>query len=271
MYARYYGLRRINPYRGVVQVADVGEATAHSYDGLTWHLRADDGHGLVRPTGVWEAGRGLKLGRIGDDLRFALETHPALPFPLCDACELWLLDQEEGRPLALLASARADAPLPPPGEIEWHPFAATFQGFHAPSLRGRGGGLDHRLLLAHNVNQAAGPHPRAQWFRREGAGEGAPAEAFPELLVREEGNSRLEQSVIADYHAFLAPLLLLWPRQSRATRARLEALACEHPQRLARVQRLLPERIDPARINAALVAARLEAAQGKTDDNWMTD
>jgi hypothetical protein len=84
---------------------------------------------------------------------------------------------------------------------------------------------------------------------------------FPELLVRENWNSRLEYSVISDYHRWLAPVLLLWPRLSLETRRNLEIQACENPRWLARVHRLLPTRVDPARIQAALVAARLEEAQ----------
>jgi hypothetical protein len=98
------------------------------------------------------------------------------------------------------------------------------------------------------------------------------AEDFPELLVREQWenrwNSRLEQSVISDYHRWLAPLLLLWPRLSHVTRARLELEACEKPQWLARVYRLLPTLLNPAQINAALVAARLEQAQGSGQDDF---
>jgi hypothetical protein len=99
-----------------------------------------------------------------------------------------------------------------------------------------------------------------------------PAEAFPELLVRESWenrwNSRLDRSVINDYHRWLAPLLLLWPRLSPATRSRLELESCEKPQWLARVYRLLPAMLNPAQINAALVAARLEQAQGGDQDDF---
>jgi hypothetical protein len=292
MYPRYYALRRVNPYRGVTQVVDIGEAIAHSHDGLTWRLRADDGQGLVRPVGVWEEGAGLKLGHIGVDLRDALETRPTLPFPIFDTWELWLLDREEGLPLALLATERSGGQLSEQPEAEWHPFVTSFTGFRSLALTAREGIRpvdvhEHRTLLARMVNLAARPYPRAQWFRRgqDGAGEGGgglrlpyewrkrrlPAEAFPELLVREDWNNQLEQSVIADYHAYLAPLLLLWPRLSPATRDRVEALACQQPHRLARIQRLLPTRVDPARINAALVAARLEAAQGQPEEPWITD
>ncbi len=291
MYPTYYALRRINPYRGVVHYVDIGEAVAHTFDGRTWHLRADDGYGLVRPVGVWEEGVGLKLGQAAgqEDLLAALETRPALPFPIFDTNELWLLDRESGLPLALLATQRGSARPAEPIDSEWYPFVLSYTGFHSPALAqrdaiARNPGDAHRDMLARMVNQAARPHAMAQWFQRgqDGVGQGmggqrlphewrarvVAAADFPELLVREDWNTRLEQSVISDYHRWLAPLLLLWPRLSPATRARLELEACDKPQWLMRVYRLLPMMLNPAQIQAGLVAARLEQAQagGGQDD-----
>ena len=293
MYPSYYALRRVNPYRGVVYCVDIGEAVAQTFDGFTWHLRADDGYGLVRPVGVWEEGVGLKLGQAAglEDILFALETRPALPFPIFDTHELWLLDRESGLPLALLATQRSN--ITEQADSEWYPFVLSYTGFHSDALAQRDAIAirptdAHRDCLARMVNQAARPHAMTQWFQRgqDGIGKGMtglrlpyewrsrnlPAEAFPELLVRESWenrwNSRLDRSVINDYHRWLAPLLLLWPRLSPATRSRLELEACEKPQWLARVYRLLPAMLNPAQINAALVAARLEQAQGGDQDDF---
>ncbi|OYY92383.1 MAG: hypothetical protein B7Y41_16195 [Hydrogenophilales bacterium 28-61-23] len=292
MYPTYYALRRVNPYRGVVHTVDIGEAIAHTFDGVTWHLRADDGYGLVRPVGVWEEGVGLKLGQsVGlEDLLAALETRPALPFPIFDTNELWLLDRESGLPLALLATQRGGIQAADQLESEWHPFALSYTGFHSSALAQRDAIAchptdAHRDCLTRLVNQAARPHAMTQWFLRgqDGIGHGmnglrlphewrariVRAEDFPELLVRETWNSRLERSVISDYHRWMAPLLLLWPRLSQATRSRLELEACEKPQWLARVYRLLPTMLNPAQIQAGLVAARLEQAQaGSGQDDF---
>ncbi len=288
MYPSYYALRRVNPYRGVVQAVDIGSASAHSFDGVTWHLRADDGYGWVRPVGVWEAGVGLKLGQPQGlaDLIAALETQPVLPFPIVDLYELWLLDRESGLPLALLATQRGGIEGAAKSLSEWHPFALSYTGFHSPTLAqrdaiARNASTGHRDVLARMVNQAARPHPMTQWFKRgqDGIGEGmgglrlpyewrarhVDAADFPELLVRETGSSRLERSVISDYHRWLAPLLLLWPRLSLATRTRLELEACDKPQWLARVYRLLPCRVNAALLQAGLVAARIEQAQAAPD------
>lgn len=294
MYPRYYALRRVNPYRGLVHCVDIGEASAHTHDGHTWHLRADDGHGWVRPVGVWQEDAGLKLGqRQGlEDLLAALETRPSLPFAVFDTLELWLLDRVSGLPLALLATERGMPRKPRREQLEWYPFVLSYTGFRSPTLAERdarvaGVNDAHRDVLARMVNQAARPHAMAQWFRRgqDGVGHGQegmrlpyewrarvlPASDFPELLVREVWSSRLEQSVINDYHRWLAPLLLLWPRLSEATRARLEEQAMDNPHWLARVERLLPGAVHPERIRAALVAARLQAAQDQPDHDWIAN
>ena len=281
MYPRYFALRRVNPYRGVVQHVEAGESVATSHDGLTWHIRADDGYGWVRPAGVWEEGVGLRMGQARDlgDILAALETRPALPFPMFDVHELWLLDRDSGLPLALLATDRGMTPGSAETEVDWLPFVTAHTGFSSAALASHGvspSGAAHKDFLARFVNQAARPNPMTQWFKRgqDGIGHGEPGRRlpyewrgrqvasvdFPQLLVREHWNNPLEQSVIADYHHRLAPLLLLWPRLSPETRLRLEGQACENPRWLARVHRLLPVRMMPERIQAALVAARLEEA-----------
>jgi len=286
--ARYYALRRLNPYRGVVQLVEAGDADARSLDGVTWHLRADDGQGWVRPVGVWVEGEGLKAG-VGHrypELLAALEQRPALPFTLADSVELWLLDKEAGRPLALL-----DAQLPSRhrhglAELHWIPFALTYRGFHSTALAERvtnsAHAPRHRDYLERQVNGCARPYAAAQWFRRrpDGSGEGLTGyrlakgwqgrmlekAEFPELLVSENWNSRLEKSVIRDYHAWLAPFLLCWPGLSDPTRAGLETMAWQRPRWLAQVYRLLPKVLDQAGLNATLVAARLEQAAGGADN-----
>lgn len=292
MYPRYFALRRVNPYRGVVQHVEAGEAVATSHDGLTWHLRADDGYGWVRPAGVWEEGVGLKMGQPKglEDILAALETRPSLPFPMFDIHELWLLDRESGLPLALLATDRGQTRGNANTEQDWYPFVPTHTGFRSAALgehrsTGPESGGTHKDFLARFVNQAARPQAMTQWFKRgqDGIGYGepgrrlpyewrgrqVPAADFPELLVRAHWNNPLEQSVIADYHRQLAPLLLLWPRLSPETRLRLEHQACENPRWLARIHRLLPRCLDPERIQAALVAARLEQALGDGADDFV--
>jgi hypothetical protein len=290
MYPRYYASRRLNPFRGVVQTVEVEEAQADSFDGVTWHLRADDGFGWVRPVGVWEEGVGLRAG-VGTrypELIEALERRPSLPFPLVDSVELWLLDREHAMPLAQIDAVPPSRYAPTRVEAAWLPFVKRYTGYRSPALArhdalGRGALADHKETLARLVNDIARPHARAQWFRRtpEGGGEGLDGvrldgelngrrldvEAFPELIVRETGNNQLEQSAISDYHAWVSPFLLLLPNLSDATRDRLEEQARARSSWLARVHRLLPKVADPERVNGILVAARLEAASGDPEQD----
>lgn len=290
MSPRYYAIRRMDPFRGVLQTVEVGDARAASFDGVTWHLRADDGFGWERPVGVWVEGEGLRAGVGGryPELLAALRQHPPLPFPLADTCELWLLDRDQGRPLALIDSARPSRYVPGAIEAEWRPFARAYTGFRSTVLTERDalpshGVTDHKEMLARMVNNAARPYARAQWFKRlpDGRGEGLEgcrmepgwlgrtldAEAFPELMLRESWNSRLECSVISDYHAWVSPFLLLLPTLSDTVRDRLEEMARRRARWLLQVHRLLPKVIDPARLNAILVAARLEALSGDTEQD----
>jgi hypothetical protein len=287
--ARYYAVRRLNPYRGVVQIVDIGQAEARSVDGVIWHLRADDGQGWVRPVGVWAAGEGLKAG-VGERypaLLEALESRPDQPFAMVDTTELWLLDKANGLPLALLNSARPGVPGHGMPELEWIPFALTYRGFHSPALAehmaGGASPARHRDFVERQVNLRARPYSAAQWFARrpDGSGEGLagyrleagwqartlPKTDFPPLLVTEVWNSRLEKSVIWDYHSWLSPFLLCWPTLDDETRARLEAAAFSRPQWLVQVYRLLPKVLDRGGLHAALVAARLESAHGNTKND----
>jgi hypothetical protein len=289
MPAHYYALRRLNPYRGVVEHVEVGNAEARSLDGVTWHLRADDGHGWVRPVGVWVLGEGIKAGvaHRHPELLAALEAMPPLPFPLADQAELWMLDRTTGQPLALLDSQPADAHRHGLAELEWIPFALRYRGFRSQALSEREKvtplSLRHRDFLQRQVNLRARPYAAAQWFLRGpgGGGEGLTGyrldaawqgrnlagEAFPELLISGEWNNRLEKSVIDDYHAWLAPFLLCWPDLSDPTRAELETAARLRPHWLVQVHRLLPKVLDEAGLKAALVAARLEQASGNIEND----
>lgn len=290
----YYALRLVNPFRGVLQIVDLGASLAQSRDGRVWYLKMDDGQGRQRQAGVWDEERGLLLGQQQplQSVINAIKERPQLPFAMADDWECWLLDQEQGRPLALLATDRLEPDrrrLPDP---DWQPFLPSYTGFSSLLLVERDAltpyaGQSHREVLARLVNRAARPQPRVQWFLRDryGAGESAhglrvppewrerklTSEDFPELLVREKWNSRLETSVIADYHAHLSALLLLWPRLTTETRSRLELLACERPSWLARVQHLLTVQTHPQQLRAALVAARLSQASGEDKQPWIED
>ncbi len=270
---RYFARRILNPFRGVAQFVEVEGSSAVSRDGLTWHLYGYDAHGWMRPIGVWEAEHGQTRGiDLPPTLRAALKNRPALPFAVDDVAECWLLD-EEGEPLALLASA------PQPGELAvgdaidlfWWPFVETYTGFDSLALREVGiPQAQHADWLAQAINARAGMPRRVRWFVSApfwvtpvfSRGDVIPALGLPggkaanaTLVV--PGNNLLEQSAIADYHAHLASLLLACHGIGDAERAVLERAAFVTSEACARAFRLWPKVMDAEGLQAARVAARL--------------
>ena len=198
---RCFGLRRVNPFLGVVAVVKTPGARALSFDGVHWQIQV-----LARPPrglwagggdqeesryfrfGVWSQSTGMtrvplnpilnaglmvaESRRLIDQVRAAT---PSLPFPLGPELELWLLDGD-GLPLALLATALPQTDLDEVAVGEW---TAGGQGAERPfvsqTLAAKGvpecdaSGRDYHLkALERLVAQRAGAHPRVQWFRIEG-------------------------------------------------------------------------------------------------------
>lgn len=279
--ARYYSLRRLSPYQGTAQVVELPGFRAMSVDGESWRVQFLKLRSRLSGNAVWrEDGRGnLIETEHTRAIIEALRARPALPFPLGDTLELWLLDARADRPLALLASALPDRTPPRYAAVRW---ASSLEGdddFFAPSLAGEGARasfIAHRDVLDRCVQRAAGPRARAQWFRRADDRSGAglpthgleralaprrlPAADFPELLLHEEWDSERERGLVADYHAWHAPNLLTHTGLSDGMRDRLERAACRQARKLYRVRRLLPKVLNEERIRVALVEAVLRGA-----------
>lgn len=213
----------------------------------------------------------------------ALREHPPLPFPLADKLELWLLDEKDALPLAILG---ATLPRPKPPRVAhttWQAALKCDDSFRAPHYAELGApadGASHREILEKRVRETAGESPRAQWFLRDGAGDGQglsghnlePAQAgrrlacqqFPELLLRERWDNRADATLARDYHDWNAPKLLTHSSLSRATRDRLERAACRQAEALYRLRHLMPEVVNPDLMQVALVEAVIRRA-GKAE------
>ena len=206
-----------------------------------------------------------------------------LPFPAEDNFELWLLDAKQQMPLALLASSRDQDQLPTPAIMRWKAAEITDHSFISAAL------LDskrpsqekqqhHYEVINSHIRKLAGTTGRAQWFKRTADGQGQgltglhlasslegrrlPAEAFPELLVQEEGETDIHTAIMADYINWLAPRLLTLLSLAPATRQRLESLAFKQALEVEKYYRLYPEVFDEAGLTAALVEAQLRRASG---------
>jgi hypothetical protein len=199
-----FALRRLNPFRGVVQVATSAAARALSHDGNCWEiqvratrpehwLNSKAGRTMPAPFlrfGVWTVEHGLQRGPTsvasGDpslraaalDLLQALtETRANLPFPLADRCELWLLDGDD-RPFALLAAAKDTHEVDRRRPDSWAATALTEHRFRSQTLSALGvpmqDGHDprvHAARLERLVRETAGRPPSYAWLLHQGAGD----------------------------------------------------------------------------------------------------
>lgn len=296
-----YAQRLLNPFRGAVHVIRHASAEAVTTDGVHWDIYVSN-DALLRDLpqdcrvqtsdiryGSWSVAQGLKRGPINlyDDFlvmeemgarvyEHLLQLHDRVPFPYTDHLELWLLD-ESSQPLALLSSARneREMALDPTG-LHWDAGYKARERFCSPALGRQSSGLAADYLTAY-INARAGSKPVAQWFRREADGSGRglrtsaggaladrhlAAEVFPSFVLAESGHDDQHRRLIQDYHAWLAPWLLLLQGLESGRRAELERQARMQAREVARQYRLYPQVVDHGEINAALVEAVLLSSQG---------
>jgi len=278
----YYGVRRLGPYLGVIQVIDVGDACAYSTDGQTWRVRQQTASGHFRWGVTQVTDDNVDRVRIvnADNLVDALQKRPPVPFPIRDRYELWLLNKTTRKPLALLRTRYKAREMEEVSDPHWRPFLMNDTDFVSPALQRkeqgqptRGWPTPHRDQLERQVNVASRPLPAAQWFERapDGSGIGRQGlrleaaevgrtlarEQFPELLISSEWDDELQSGLVEDYHHWYAALLLAHQNLSRQTRERLEKAACRRPQSLLAAYALIPEIIDQEAVEVALVSAKL--------------
>ena len=201
-----YGVRRLNPFQGVLQVVQTDRARALSNDGVRWEIqvlaarpehswRSGNLHAPVLRYfrfGSWSSDSGLRQVPLSpimeiDAMQSAsatmVEALPGclkrLPFPLKDRCELWLLDSNQ-LPLALLASSTDAAHLEAFKPEPWSATPLREHGFHSATLIRLGvdrregqNPRTHAERLERLVRDAAGHPPRQGWFERRSDGTGS--------------------------------------------------------------------------------------------------
>jgi hypothetical protein len=278
----YYGVRRLGPYLGVIQVIDVGDACAYSTNGRTWRIRQQTASGRFRWGVTKVTDDNVSDVRLvgADNLVEALKRQPPVPFPIRDRFELWLLNRKTRLPLALLRTRYKAYDMEPVTDPHWRPFLMTDTAFVSETLSAYekanprpGWATPHRDQLESQVNVASRPMPAAQWFERraDGSGRGCDglrlkdgetgrtleAQAFPELLISEDWDNDIQRGLVTDYHNWYAASLLAHQNLTADTRARLEQAACRRPQSLLAVYPLIPEILDQEAVDVALVSARL--------------
>jgi len=303
---RFFSLRRLSPFRGTIQVVELPDARAFSLDGTGWTLQLRSQNpiretvwGNIGPThserryfsyAQWTGGGGLARVPIdpslGDQsehpalapLVATLENLAGLPFPPADPLELWLLDKDEGLPLALVQSATGTEPPLTRVSPGWRALPAEESDFYSPRLMRQAPGdkatqdrRQHRARLEKVIGRTAGQPTRLQWFQRDAAGGGESrggirldgtgkqkalqADAFPELLVRESWPQVQDRVLVGDYLGWQAPLLLLLPHLRHDTRERLEYAASRRATVLYQYRKLIPVIANKEIVQPALVEA----------------
>ncbi len=297
--ARCFGLRRVNPFLGVVALVKIDSARALSLDGVHWQIQilAHPPRGLWSGDGdsdrlqyfrfgVWTEAQGLARVPLNPilDLNHMLRASQALvdqfaanldriPCPLAPEFEQWLLDAE-GAPLALLATAQGEADLAEVTAAEWSAGGRGDRAFVSPTLATASGRTPDRLAsveaLERLVREAAGRPRLAPWFRREGdaliglgpgfAGQRVAVTDLPPLTLRTAWPGEREAGLVADYIEWLSPYLLTLPGLDDALRRCLEASAVRHALVMDDLWRLYPRILDQGLVDRARVEARLRRA-----------
>ncbi len=194
-----FSQRMLNPFRGVMNVIEVGSADAVTTDGEHWVLylhdealqgMAFDGDVDIETPdikfGVWSRKAGLaraplistmEYGAIqqrGVELLEVVKQHADnVPFALKDNYELWLLDKYCDKPLALLHSACFENELLEYQPSHWRPGLRCQHSFNSRFLENKNNSqLNHADWLAQQVDDSAGHQNYTQWFLRDNDGNG---------------------------------------------------------------------------------------------------
>ena len=286
---RCYALRRLNPFLGLLEVIETPYGRATSSNGLVWDIQLlsdgpTDWGSLNRGEraqawyryGLWSEREGLiqrPLAAQSHDRQLRHNSERLieqvclnldhLPFPLADSRELWLLDERQREPLALLHALLPGATPPRPEPRHWS------------GCLGRLGVAAQRRFpqvreLESQVKARAGFNLSRVWVRWNAdrtaildsdAGLRLDGD-LPVFGIREDWRDPEDQSRVQRYIDWTAPALLTLPYLSDAQRARLESRISAQAASIEYHWRLYPKVLDSNKLTAARVQASLQASHG---------
>ncbi len=278
---RMYSRRQLSPFVGQIQIAEIDRARALSIDGLNWAVqyaltdaaRQQKREALADPELHYSLVATIEYGELKprplhpfldpEDVRAATRDlcqavrRADLPFAAADWYEYWLLDDSDGRPLALLRSCVNEQDIElTPSRPAWVAMPAAQLEVPAPETSPQTYLPPVNYRLQTLVEERAGARPRAAWFDRRNAA----TDDFPPCLIRENWNSEHRQQLCDRYIRRLAPRLLMVQGLPQSVRRRLEQAARDYVFEVDRFFPLYPEVVDRNLLTAARVEARLRRA-----------
>lgn len=292
-----YAIRRVNPFRGVMQIIECEQGRALSCNGIVWEI-------LVRATsmqasdeqntneqndnerngnrakktyyrfGLWSNADGLMkrsgvpfdgqeyfelLSKCDVLVGHLREHHARIPFALEDDLELWMFDEDDQYPIVLLSSVLPGGQLPSSEPENWR----ACIGVDGTASQRRFPRADE---LEVQVMRRAGDRINKHWIRRQPGGEGVleatgdpvSAEQFPVLLLDEYWLHEEERQCVHDYIRWISPSLLTLQHLDRSTRERIENNLNVQAISIEHHRHLYPEVIDDKLLTAARVQSRIE-------------
>lgn len=299
MKAFCYSQRVLNPFRGVMNIITTGKADAVTIDGVNWSLYVHDIFGshhndpeefahIKKPDiryGEWNRKTGLRkapvlpsyhyneIQQTGEELlESVFEYAHKIPFTFKDNYELWLLDEENHQPLALLDSVCSKHEIHVPSSLQWKAGNRCREYFNSnviPEVEEE----THADILNQLVNARAGKTPGAQWFFREDNAYGLGIDVinidekyigrelsprlFPRMFIEQQWNTGCECALFVDFINWLSPWLLLMDFLSDPQRKSFETIARQYALLVDEMHLLYPKVINEKDINAARVEAAL--------------
>ncbi|MEW8624988.1 MAG: hypothetical protein AB2551_04495 [Candidatus Thiodiazotropha sp.] len=284
-----YGIRRLNPFLGVLQIIELAGGRASTTNGRVWHIELQiarpggwgslNAHASINTwqlVGLWSEKEGLIKapmapanrhdGLCNRLIKQIMQYQHELPFPLTDRRELWLLDQTERKPLALLMSMR-------PGPRHSNHKPRYWRG----CLERSGVGGEHRFAeidrLERLVRKRAGFNVNHLWvtwdadrlYAETDQGERLNQAIFPSFGLTEDWPDEQSRELVQRYLEWIAPALLTLPTLQEEERRRLESNLGRRASRIEYYWRLYPTILDREKILATRVQARLA-----TDNSGIT-
>jgi len=216
---------------------------------------------------------------VADLITLLHQLQADIPFPLQDRFELWLFDSKREQPVALIASCQSQEEIDISKHLEWYPATRADTTFITSAFSADQQRATIRLsaqdLLQNAVRQRCNRPYAGYWITRQADASGIivhdqrgqpdrrneliAAEHFPACLLTDDWHDAETARLVADFHAWQAPLLLMLPLAD-SQRRDLEIHAARQPLLVHRYHRLYPHIHDPELLRKVLVEAVLRQA-----------